>query len=235
MTKQEFIDRVAQRAGLQRRDAQKTRRRVPGHGHRRAQPARRDRVHGLREVHDAGSRRAPGGQPAESDREGDDSGVDRAEVLGRERAEERRSRTLDPRPTDASRAAARRPRSFRRGTPSGGGRGRAWPGRCARGARPGAGPSRPGCRRVRTAASRQCRDGPVAPARSLPSGRCRPFRGCGLRAHPSGRAAGPGVRPVGEVTSGTDCREAPFEMPAFELAHVPQLRLDRVPPIRLER
>ena len=86
MTKQEFVDKIAERANLGRRDAQNAVDAMLDTDHGDAEGRRRDHLHRLRQVLDAAPRGAHGGQPAESDGEGDDPGFDRAEVLGRERS-----------------------------------------------------------------------------------------------------------------------------------------------------
>jgi orotate phosphoribosyltransferase len=85
VTKQEFVDRSRTRQGSKRDaaeavDAFLTDYRCPALG-------RRSVIHGIREVHDPGARRAPGRQPEESDGASTDPGYDRPQVLGRQPAE----------------------------------------------------------------------------------------------------------------------------------------------------
>ncbi len=114
MTKAEFIDKVAAKSGLTKRDAVSGGRRVPRLRHRDAQGRRLGVVHRLRQVLPAAARRAPGSQPAHRRARADPSGH-RAEVLCREPAQEGTPRlhlllTLCPsdRPGAAGRPSRRR-------------------------------------------------------------------------------------------------------------------------------
>ncbi len=64
MTKQEFVDAVADRAGMTKRDAAKAVDAVLDTITDDAEETRRGHLHGLREVLDLGSRRSHGRQPA---------------------------------------------------------------------------------------------------------------------------------------------------------------------------
>ena len=86
MTKQEFVDRVADKAGLSKRDAAEA---VDAFLDSITDVLRSggECIHGIREVHDPSARRAPGRQPEESNGASPDPGNDRPQVLGRQSAQ----------------------------------------------------------------------------------------------------------------------------------------------------
>ncbi len=63
VTKQEFVDRVADKSGLSKRDAAEAVDAFLRHDHRRPARTRRGRLHRLREVHDAAARARQGVNP----------------------------------------------------------------------------------------------------------------------------------------------------------------------------
>ena len=87
MTKQEFVDQVADRAGLSKKDAAGCGRRFPGHGRGRAQARERRVLLGLRQVQRLASLRSRGSQSRDG-RADPDRGVERSEVHRRGRTEE---------------------------------------------------------------------------------------------------------------------------------------------------
>ena len=65
MTKQEFVDKVASKSGLSKRDAGAAVDAFLDVGDRRPEVGRHRRLHRVRQVHDPAARRAPGRQPAQ--------------------------------------------------------------------------------------------------------------------------------------------------------------------------